>query len=214
MSNKTQEGRNSITFFFSHLPAGSKTGLCASFSAPDIELPSPKDTLAGWIYCTGCILWRRRCGRVCGVLTTFVWPRNGTTRWLQQVVDACRAAGVRLRFEPRESLTRLAQTSGHQGVVAVVREKSVLELEDLLEAARHTSTGGASRLLLALDGVEDPQNLGALLRTGRWRRSGRRGTDRTAVGSAEFGGDQGRRPALRSMFGLRAWLTSSGRLSR
>jgi len=80
---------------------------------------------------------------------------------LQQVIDACREAGVRLRFEPREQLTRVAQTSAHQGVVAVVREKSVLDLEDLLEAA----PGGDARFLLALDGVEDPQNLGALLRT-------------------------------------------------
>jgi len=80
---------------------------------------------------------------------------------LQQVIDTCREAGVRLRFEPREQLTRLAQTSAHQGVVAVVREKSVLDLEDLLERPR----GGSARLLLALDGVEDPQNLGALLRT-------------------------------------------------
>ena len=84
---------------------------------------------------------------------------------LQQVIDACRAAGVRLRFEPREQLTRLAQTSAHQGVVAVVREKSVLELEDLLEVAPNGPGGGSARLLLALDGVEDPQNLGALLRT-------------------------------------------------
>jgi 23S rRNA (guanosine2251-2'-O)-methyltransferase len=80
---------------------------------------------------------------------------------LQAVIDLCRAAGVRLRFEPREQLTRLAQTSAHQGVVAVVREKSVLELEDLLQV----KSGGRARLFLALDGVEDPQNLGALLRT-------------------------------------------------
>src|SRR5271156_5636253 len=80
---------------------------------------------------------------------------------LQQVIDACREAGVRLRFEPREHLTRLAQTPAHQGVVAVVREKSMLDLEDLLES----TPGGAAWLLLALDGVEDPQNLGALLRT-------------------------------------------------
>jgi 23S rRNA (guanosine2251-2'-O)-methyltransferase len=80
---------------------------------------------------------------------------------MQRMIDACREAGVRLRFEPREQLTRLAQTSEHQGVVAVVREKSVLDLEDLLEAAPRDG----ARLLLALDGVEDPQNLGALLRT-------------------------------------------------
>lgn len=77
---------------------------------------------------------------------------------LQRVIDACREAGVRLRFEPREHLTKLARTPGHQGVVAIVRAKTTLELDDLLK-------GAAPRLLLALDGVEDPQNLGALLRT-------------------------------------------------
>ena len=77
---------------------------------------------------------------------------------LQRIIDICRETGVRLRFEPREHLTKLAKTPGHQGVVAVVREKALLELEDLL-------AGPEPRLLLALDGVEDPQNLGALLRT-------------------------------------------------
>jgi len=77
---------------------------------------------------------------------------------LQRIIDACRETGVRLRFEPREHLTKLAKTPGHQGVVAVVRAKALLELEDLLD-------GPEPRLLLALDGVEDPQNLGALLRT-------------------------------------------------
>src|SRR5215470_9614236 len=77
---------------------------------------------------------------------------------LQRVIDACREAGVRLRFEPRDHLTKLAKTPGHQGVVAIVRAKAMLELEDLLDSAE-------PHLLLALDGVEDPQNLGALLRT-------------------------------------------------
>lgn len=77
---------------------------------------------------------------------------------LQKLIDTCRENGVRLRFEPKEELTRLAKTATHQGVVAIVREREFLDLEDLLE-------GGDQRLLLALDGVEDPQNLGALLRT-------------------------------------------------
>lgn len=77
---------------------------------------------------------------------------------LQRVIDACRETGVRLRFEPREHLTKLARTPGHQGVVAIVRAKTMLGLEDLLD-------GSGPRLLLALDGVEDPQNLGALLRS-------------------------------------------------
>src|SRR6185312_4904173 len=77
---------------------------------------------------------------------------------LQKIIDAARENAVRLRFESREELTRLAHTAAHQGVVAVVRTREFLDLEDLL-------AGPAPRLLLALDGIEDPQNLGALLRT-------------------------------------------------
>lgn len=77
---------------------------------------------------------------------------------LGQIVALCRAAGVKVRTEPREALTRLARTAAHQGVVAVVRERDFLDLEDLLE-------GPQPRLMLALDGIEDPQNLGAVLRT-------------------------------------------------
>lgn len=81
---------------------------------------------------------------------------------LQRVIEACRENGVRLRFAPKEELTRLASTAGHQGVVAVVRTRELLDLEDLLTGPPAESS---PRLLLALDGIEDPQNLGALLRT-------------------------------------------------
>jgi 23S rRNA (guanosine2251-2'-O)-methyltransferase len=81
---------------------------------------------------------------------------------LDQLVALCRQAGVRVRHEAREQLTQLAQTPGHQGVVALVRPAEFLTIEDLYEP--DTSNQGARRLLLALDGVEDPQNLGALLR--------------------------------------------------
>jgi len=77
---------------------------------------------------------------------------------LQKLIDACRQNSVRLQFEPKDELTRLAKTAAHQGVVAVVRTREFLGLEDLL-------VGPEPRLLLALDGIEDPQNLGALLRT-------------------------------------------------
>ena len=84
--------------------------------------------------------------------------RDRNDQKLQRIVDACRDNNIRLRFETRDELTRLAKTAGHQGIVAVVRTREFLELEDLFE-------GPQPRLLLALDGVEDPQNLGALLRT-------------------------------------------------
>lgn len=77
---------------------------------------------------------------------------------LGRILSLCRASGVKTRLEPRDALTRMARTTAHQGVVAVVRQRDFLDLEDLLD-------GPEPRLVLALDGVEDPQNLGALLRT-------------------------------------------------
>src|SRR5580698_6681472 len=84
-----------------------------------------------------------------------------------KLLAQCREARVRVSLEPREQLTQIAQTAAHQGVVALVRPHEFLALEDLFapDPARAQSTSaGAARLLLALDGVEDPQNLGALLR--------------------------------------------------
>ena len=80
---------------------------------------------------------------------------------LERLIDLCRTAGIRVALEPRDQLTRMARTDAHQGVLAVIRERKFLDIEDLLvprEAGQH-------RFFLALDGVEDPHNLGALLRT-------------------------------------------------
>ena len=77
-----------------------------------------------------------------------------------RLIAECRQAGVRVRQEPRDQLTQLAGTPTHQGVVAMVRPQELLAIEDLFLPAQP----GPARLVLALDGVEDPQNLGALLR--------------------------------------------------
>jgi 23S rRNA (guanosine2251-2'-O)-methyltransferase len=81
---------------------------------------------------------------------------------LEHLVALCREAGLRVRQETREQLTQLAQTPAHQGVVALVRPQEFLSIEDLYTP--DPPNNSAARLLLALDGVEDPQNLGALLR--------------------------------------------------
>jgi 23S rRNA (guanosine2251-2'-O)-methyltransferase len=78
---------------------------------------------------------------------------------LEKLIQACRDAGVKLRLDTRDQLTKLARTEAHQGVVAIVRARQFLDVDDLLQGTKR------DRLLLALDGVEDPQNLGALLRT-------------------------------------------------
>jgi 23S rRNA (guanosine2251-2'-O)-methyltransferase len=79
---------------------------------------------------------------------------------IQKLVQKCRASGVSVRSLPRDQLTRLAKTSNHQGVVAVTAEKQYGDLEDLLARKR-----GQHAFLLVLDGIEDPHNLGAIIRT-------------------------------------------------
>jgi 23S rRNA (guanosine2251-2'-O)-methyltransferase len=79
---------------------------------------------------------------------------------IQRIVRLCRESGVAVRSLPRDQLTRLAGTANHQGVGAVTAEKRYTDLEDLLAAKR-----GKHTFLVVLDGIEDPHNLGALLRT-------------------------------------------------
>jgi 23S rRNA (guanosine2251-2'-O)-methyltransferase len=80
---------------------------------------------------------------------------------LEKLVELCKAANVRVSYEGKDQLTRIARTDAHQGAVAAVRERQFLTVEDLL-----ASRGRFERkFFLALDGVEDPHNLGALLRS-------------------------------------------------
>jgi 23S rRNA (guanosine2251-2'-O)-methyltransferase len=80
---------------------------------------------------------------------------------LEKVVQLCKSEGIRVTFDSRDQLTRLAKTDTHQGVLAVVRERQFLGIEDLMDPKEE----GQYRFFLALDGIEDPHNLGALLRT-------------------------------------------------
>jgi len=79
---------------------------------------------------------------------------------LQRVVDECRRQGVAVRFVPRPELDRMAGNNAHQGVVAVTSGKQYNDLADVVAAKR-----GQFSLVVVLDGIEDPHNLGAILRT-------------------------------------------------
>lgn len=78
------------------------------------------------------------------------------------IIALAREAGVPVQEVPEARLTSLAQAANHQGVVATAAAHGYVEVEDLLEAA---AQAGEVPLLLALDGVEDPGNLGAIIRT-------------------------------------------------
>ncbi len=75
---------------------------------------------------------------------------------IQEIVELSRNNSIPLRFEPRETLDRAAKGLPHQGVIAFGAAHEYCELKDV--------TPGAS-LLVVLDGIEDPHNLGAIIRT-------------------------------------------------
>ena len=84
---------------------------------------------------------------------------------VQEIVELAREQNISVRFEDRGQLDRLADTKDHQGVVAIVAARAAATLEDILAAANKGSDGGARGLIVLLDGVEDPHNLGAIVRT-------------------------------------------------
>jgi 23S rRNA (guanosine2251-2'-O)-methyltransferase len=76
---------------------------------------------------------------------------------LREVIDEAAAAGVRVERVPQEAIDRLARGATHQGVVADVESERSVGLRELAE--------GPSPLIVVLDAIEDPHNLGAILRT-------------------------------------------------
>jgi len=81
---------------------------------------------------------------------------------LEEIVRLARRNGVSVRFEERLQVDRAAATRDHQGVVALLAAEASISLEELLAGK---VAAAASGLLVLLDGVEDPQNLGAIMRT-------------------------------------------------
>jgi 23S rRNA (guanosine2251-2'-O)-methyltransferase len=74
---------------------------------------------------------------------------------LQEIIDLARRANIPVRFEPRGALERVAGSPAHQGVVALGAAQRYAQLDEI----------GDAQMLVVLDGVEDPHNLGAIVRT-------------------------------------------------
>jgi 23S rRNA (guanosine2251-2'-O)-methyltransferase len=77
-----------------------------------------------------------------------------------ELIDQCRESDIQVRAVPRRELDALVHSDSHQGFVARVRPREVLQLDDLVELVREQPFAR----ILALDGVLDPQNSGAILR--------------------------------------------------
>lgn len=100
--------------------------------------------------------------------------RSGKTIDCLFVLDGCQDGPVRtivreakkhdtiVNFVPKERLDSMSETGHHQGVMAYAAAYEYAEVEDILKIAEEK---GEPPFLFLLDGIEDPHNLGAIIRT-------------------------------------------------
>ena len=100
--------------------------------------------------------------------------RSGKSIDKLYVLDGCQDGPVRtivrearkkdtiLNFVTRERLDQISETGHHQGVIAVAAAYSYSTVEEILQKAREK---GEAPFLILLDNIEDPHNLGAIIRT-------------------------------------------------
>lgn len=88
--------------------------------------------------------------------------RERQDKALQSLIQSAQKLGIRPQFVPKQTLEKKAEGGNHQGVVVVALEAPLLSDNDLPDLV-HNST--KAPLFLVLDGITDPHNLGACLRT-------------------------------------------------
>ena len=77
-----------------------------------------------------------------------------------RLIDLCKASGIPVRFVPRDHLDRITKNESHQGIAAVAAGKAYSDVDAILDHKKSKFL-----FVLVLDGIEDPHNLGALIRS-------------------------------------------------
>ena len=85
---------------------------------------------------------------------------------LRELIDLARAKNIPVTRGPRAALDRASRNANHQGVLARVSAARYADAEELLNFIASRAGSETEPLVVVLDGVEDPRNLGAILRTG------------------------------------------------
>ncbi|MDE6550371.1 MAG: 23S rRNA (guanosine(2251)-2'-O)-methyltransferase RlmB [Clostridia bacterium] len=80
---------------------------------------------------------------------------------MEDIVDRAKSQGARVVFCDKRELDKLSDSGAHRGVIAVVEDYKYSTLDDIRALA---SAKGEKLFLLILDGIEDPHNLGSILR--------------------------------------------------
>lgn len=80
---------------------------------------------------------------------------------MEDIVDKVKSKGARVVFCDKKELDKLSDSGAHRGIIAVVEDYKYSTLEDIRALAK---AKGEKLFLLILDGIEDPHNLGSILR--------------------------------------------------
>jgi 23S rRNA (guanosine2251-2'-O)-methyltransferase len=88
--------------------------------------------------------------------------KDGRKEGASDIVSLAKDRGIKILFLPKDAITRISGTASHQGVAARVPDFEYSSLESILGFAKGR---GEALLLVILDHIEDPQNLGAIIRT-------------------------------------------------
>ena len=112
-----------------------------------------------WIEGRNAVLEAFRSGKTVDKLYVLDGCKDGP---VQSILREARKQDAIINFVAKERLDQMSQTGRHQGVVAQVSAYEYASVEDILEGARKK---GEPPFLFLLDGIEDPHNLGAIIRT-------------------------------------------------
>jgi 23S rRNA (guanosine2251-2'-O)-methyltransferase len=96
------------------------------------------------------------------VRRVLIVEQRKSDRDVREVIRLAKESGIEVRMTTREALNKEAPNSLHQGVLVIAAAREYATLYDLL---RIPAEKGQAPLFLVLDGVEDPRNLGAIVRT-------------------------------------------------
>ncbi len=81
---------------------------------------------------------------------------------IEKLTTLAKKSSVKFDFRPKEELNNLSETSKHQGIVAILSSFAYVNVEDIIDRWRSSKE---KALILVLDGIQDPQNLGSIIRT-------------------------------------------------
>ena len=100
-----------------------------------------------------------RCGKTIDKLYVLDGCQDGP---MMTIKREAKKQNVMVKFVTKERLDQMSDTGKHQGVIAVAAAYEYAEVEDMLKAAKEK---GEAPFLFLLDNIEDPHNLGAIIRT-------------------------------------------------